>query len=91
MNHIFIFNVLFEVLFKGKKIVRWASGHWRLNHFIDVDAVSQLNKTVHNTIYSSGTDGNRVIKWNNFQYITFCLITKKQTKKANYEQRQIAR
>lgn len=39
--------------------------------------------------YSSGTDGNRDIMWNNFQYITFCLITKKQTKKANYEQRQI--
>lgn len=50
MNRIFIFNVLFKELFKEKKIIRWASGHWRLNHLMDVDAVSQLNKTVHDTI-----------------------------------------
>lgn len=45
MNHIFIFNVLFKELFKEKKRLQRASGYCRLNHFIHIDAVIQLNKT----------------------------------------------
>lgn len=64
MKRIFIFNVFFKELFKVKKIIRWASGHWRLNHFIDVDAVSQQNKTVHDTIlqFRDGWEQRRHVK-----------------------------